>query len=301
MRMAASAWWSRPAHRETRDARLKCVVWLLAVVWLSGCTGVIELIPTQTPTPDVLPLAPSPTVDIHPPTPVGQDGFESVGGVDGVNNATAAALPNFADLLPNTPVFDPEKAQVISVPGAEGSALPAEFFAADGTPLGLVLLLGLPADDWAAFPTLLRDVGFSTLSVELRPPALDGDFSAMIDTLRGLALSEAPLIAVGSGTAADLAFTGCAAESRCAAAGLLSPQQALPLLAAAPAYGARPLLLMVSLTDSTAFGAVEALRGAVTGQVLVQPFDDSGSGAEMLIRRPDARDLIVAWLRQVVG
>lgn len=287
-----SAWWCWRSRFRIACALL---VGLLAGAALAGCETALPPTPTLTPEPP--PLEPSPTFDIRPPSAIPLDPFEA--DQPGVTILEAARLPADSDFVPGEddlpPVPDDYRPQLLSLPLADGGQLVAELFVGQAGRTG-VLLIGAPFDDWGGFPAQLHERGHSVLVVEARIPPLEGDVSVMLTALITLGNPQGDVVVVGAAQGADVALLGCASDPRCGTAILLSPRQQGALVAAMTDYNPRPLLLVASLDDLPALQAVEALRIAARGDVLLQPFESAGIGTQMLDSRPDLRGLITNWI-----
>jgi pimeloyl-ACP methyl ester carboxylesterase len=109
------------------------------------------------------------------------------------------------------------------------------------------------------------------------------------------------MLAIGAGLGADTALIGCASDSRCLGAVLLSPQNAADLEAAMTGYNPRPVLLTASQEDSASLRAAQRVRQSATGSAVLQPFEGAGHGVQILFNRPDMIDLIRDFLNTVTG
>jgi hypothetical protein len=114
-------------------------------------------------------------------------------------------------------------------------------------------------------------------------------------------IDPARMLTIGAGIGADTALIGCASDSRCLGAVLLSPQNAADLEAAMLDYNPRPVLLTASQEDSASLRAAERVRQTATGSALLQPFEGAGHGVQILFNRPDMVDLIREFLNTVTG
>lgn len=275
-------------------------VFLFAVFILSACDIVFGPPPTETPTPDHIELVASPTFDIQPPTDLPND---VPLGIDGMNNPTAAAVAAHSDLSQNVPTLDASLRPVlITLPLPSGTQLDGELWTGQSTAPG-VLLLGGTFESWGGFPAILRDAGYSVISIE---GELAGDPAANIKAIFDVmavqpGIDPARMLAIGAGLGADTALIGCASDSRCLGTVLLSPQNAADLEAAMIDYNPRPVLLTASQEDSASLRAAERVRQSATGSALLQPFEGAGHGVQILFNRPDMIDLIREFLNTVTG
>jgi hypothetical protein len=275
-------------------------VFLFAAFILSACEVVFGPPPTETPTPDHIELAPSPTFNIQPPTdlpnnvPLGREGM---------NNSSAAAVAAQSDLSPGLPTLDASLRPVlITLPLPSGVQLDGELWMGSSSAPG-VLLLGGTFESWSGFPAVLRDAGYSVVSIN---GDVDGDPAITIKAIFDImavqpGIDPARMLTIGAGIGADTALIGCASDSRCLGAVLLSPQNAADLEAAMLDYNPRPVLLTASQEDSASLRAAERVRQTATGSALLQPFEGAGHGVQILFNRPDMVDLIREFLNTVTG
>ena len=272
---------------------------LLLVILLAGCEGLVETVPTPTPTRNIPTLQASPTVDARPPTPLPPEAVLQ-GNFAGRNNPTAAAAAAESGLLPGETDAPLDRPSLITITAADGRILNGELYSRDETSPG-VLIIGSQFESWDGFPVMLRDAGFTVLLVEARIPALAGDFTAMLDNLILQNVDPARLAVIGSQNASETALIGCAGDARCGAVVLLSPIRETPLLGALRDYNPRPILIAASENDPEPYQAANALRLAATGDALFQPFEDAGRGTQILVQRPDMVQLIIDWLARYIG
>ncbi|MCU0499742.1 MAG: hypothetical protein MUF87_20515 [Anaerolineae bacterium] len=267
---------------------------ILFTLILSACDS--PPVSTVTPTRDIPPLDASPTFDIRPPTPIPDD--FAILDSQGFNNPTAAALPNEAEFLPQTTLISGERPSLITINTVNGTPLNGEWYPSLSDTLGPgVLLIGGPLDDWAGFPVILQNAGFTVLLVESRLPMLPGDFSAMIDRLTADPTVDAQRIAViGASTGADAALIGCSQEPRCDLAVLLSPGQRDPLVQAMTTFNPRPLFLAASADDPTTSQIAQELRTLAQGEAFYQSLTGVGHGTQILKNAVETELLIVEWL-----
>lgn len=269
----------------------------LTLFILTGCDGLIGAPPTRTPTPDMPLLEASPTVNPLPPTPV-------FGEVMHENNPTAAAAPNNSDAIPALDATiaieqDPNKPQLLSIGASDGASLSAEFYAASVDVAPVALVIGMQTDNWGGFPLVLRNAGFAVLVVETRVPALQDDFTAIINTIATLPGVDPNRIGViGGSGGADVALISCSAEPRCTTLILLSPSQQAALMTAIQSYNPRSLLMFASRDDTGVMQTADALRQAATGEVSLQMFEEAGRGSQIVLNRPEVSNIIIDWLNR---
>lgn len=264
-----------------------CAAFALA---LAGCDANI---PTATPTRDVPPLEPSPTFDIRPPTEPGPN--VELTPAPGMNIPEAASAPGDGEVFAPGVSDGLYRPQILVVP-LEGGQADAELYQGETGAAG-VLMVGVPLSDWSGLQATLHNTGFTVLSVEAAMPASNADFAAMINALVTLGgVDENRIGVIGAEMSADFVMIGCAQESRCKTAVLLSPREASALVAVMGSYNPRPLMVAASLDDIDSMLAANSLEQSATGDALIQPLDNVGRGTLMLARRPDLVNLIVTWL-----
>jgi hypothetical protein len=258
------------------------------------------VIPPETATPNPFSgptVEASPTLFPIPPTNVSVDEEFYAG----VSDPTAAALAPGAALPPlvmGTPA-PRDSGQAVQITALDGSLLVGLLYQTlDQVRLPGVLLLGPEEADWDDFPSRLYLAGFTVLVMPLREPEPLLDFPAMIQSLSSGLADPAALAVIGTERGADIALLGCAGDTLCDTVVLLSPSDDPALVNAMNAFNPRPLMLAASGDDPLSFPAAQALQQAARGEVLFQPFESAGRGLEMLARRPDLGDLIIAWLKR---
>lgn len=274
----------------------RLTVFLIFCLTLSGCDVIFGPPPTETPTPSYIDLPPSPTFDIQPPTNL-PDGDVLIG-MEGMNNATAAALSAETAYVPGMATADASRRPVlIMIPLPSNAQLNAELWLT-GVTAPAVILVGSTFEDWGGFPAQLRDGGYAVVTVE---GGLEGDYQANLQAVFNAVavqpgLDPARMIIVGVQGGADAGFVACAYESRCLGAILISPQAASNMESAASNYNPRSILLAASQEESASLRAADRIRQLMTGPVILQPFEGAGSGIQILYNRPDMATLILEFL-----
>lgn len=269
---------------------MRILILLLIGLGLAACDVVFGPEPTATPTPypEVLP---SPVPDIRFPTEIPND----IPMGDGITIPQAAGLPAHAGLATEAALPELARPALITVTLRDGRALNGEAYAGQAGRPG-VLLLGASFEVWGGVPVLLRDLGYTVLTVE-GGISLDAQaLPAMLDTLAVQPDIDATrLFVMGVQEGANTALTGCAADSRCVGAIVISPVADASLTIAAQAMGPRPILLTASREDSDSFTAIESAAQAARN-ALIQPFEGAGRGVQILTNRPDFIRLIGEFL-----
>ncbi|MBK9123223.1 MAG: hypothetical protein IPM16_08895 [Chloroflexi bacterium] len=265
----------------------------------AGCDVAFGPEPTATPTPAFPELAPSPTIDIHPPTEIADDGALIL---EGVTNPTAAALPADSAFLPAMPTPDLSNRPIlIETMLPSGTRVDGEVWLPGGRAPGVVLF-GATFEQWAGFPSQLRQAGYSVVVFQWSRSITPDDFTMLLNSAAlQPGVDPARLILIGAEAGADSALAACAADGRCLGSVLLSPQGSDDPQAVMDAYNPRPILLTASEVDSASLRTANTLRQLATGSALLQPFEDAGRGTQILFNRPDMVTLIVDYLATVTG
>ncbi|MBC7811260.1 MAG: hypothetical protein H7175_08940 [Burkholderiales bacterium] len=276
-----------------------------AVLLLAGCEFGFTL-PTATPTHSATgpTVAPSPTLFI--PTP-GIDSPNTIGDI-GQNDLTAASLPSRSGLPPLAVGTESAgNVQSVQITAEDGAMLLGDLYQDPTRAVRLpgILMLGPNRTGWGDFPALLRDSGFTVLVMEMRDPSIinQQDFAAMMQALSETgSVNPGAIGVIGAGVGADAALLGCSADAMCDTVVLLSPTNGDLLQNALPTYNPRPLMLSASRDDAAAFAVVSTLGEAAAGEILLQPFDSAGRGADILRNRADFGELVIAWFtRHLLG
>ncbi|MBZ0278803.1 MAG: hypothetical protein K8I60_21840 [Anaerolineae bacterium] len=271
-----------------RGLRTAGIVFLLCGL-LVGCDSGPAPTPTRVRTLTGPTIAASPVVLPFPPT-------NDPEGFYGQNDPTAAALTSSGE-LPPLPVGGIEQGgQVVQITADDGTLLSGVLYQGGLMRQPGLLLLAVDHREWGNFPQKLFDAGFTVLSMSLRPGGGTADFNVLLRALSSGEADPGRLGVIGAGEGANLALLGCAGEPLCDAVILLSPTEHDTLLAAMPALNPRAVLATASQNDGVAYATAQDVASASTGDSLFQPFENAGSGAAILVNRPDLSDLIVQWL-----
>jgi len=273
---------------------MRVIFVLLSLLILSGCEAVFGPEPSATPTPLYPDLQPSPTPDIRFPTEISSD----IPMGDGVTIPSVAGLPAESGVATEIALPDIVRPKLITVTLRSGGTLNAEAYAGRTGAPG-ILLVGASFEGWGGAPVTLRDFGYTVLTVQ-GGVSLDAiNLSAMLDTLAVQPdIDPSRLFVMGVEEGATMALVGCAADSRCIGAVVISPVSQNTLTAAARAMGPRPILFAASGEDGDSLTVAEAAHQAAQNAVL-QPFEDAGRGADILRVRPDFARLLGDWLGEI--
>lgn len=274
---------------------------LIALFLLAACDPALSP-PTPTTSLSGPTLEASPTFVPRQPTDIPFD-IPYDGYYEGSNDPTAAALAP-GDVLPPLNVGTPnprDGGQTVVITAQDGTQLAGVIYQSlDGVRLPGALLLSPRFTDWGTFPQKLFNAGFTVLAMDLREEGIL-DFEVMLRALSSGEADPASLAVIGAGAGADIALLGCAGEMLCDTTILLSPSNNPSLIDALNAFTPRPIMLTASEDDPDSFGSIQKLQAAVRGEVLFQPFNSAGHGAQMLFNRPDLGDLIIEWLERQIG
>jgi hypothetical protein len=266
--------------------RILCLIVLLCA---AGCEAVFGPEPSATPTAAFPEVLPSPSPDIRFPTEIPDD--VPVG--DGVTLPQIAGLP--ANAAVSTEIALPTLARpnLISIPLRDGRVIDAEVYNGRAGALG-VLLLGASFEAWGGLPVSLREAGYTVLTVGEAVEA-----AVLAEVFEVLAVqpdvSAGRLVVIGVGAGANAGLIGCATESRCVGAVVVSPADAPALTDAARAMGPRPMVLAVDVEDGASLATAEAVRQAAQAAELL-PYEGAGRGVQLFANRPDFGQIVLAWL-----
>ncbi|MCL4253261.1 MAG: hypothetical protein KJ043_05730 [Anaerolineae bacterium] len=162
--------------------------------------------------------------------------------------------------------------------------------------LPAILLLGTGIE-WAGFPQLLQNSGYTVLVMDMRSIGLA---SAVEDILAALSVTDSvypALIAVmAAGDNADYALIACANNAVCDALVLFSPRNQATLANVMGGFTPRPSLVVVNTLESVSYQTVVALQGIAGDSMQIITREGSVNGAEMLVTYPEIADAVIAWL-----
>lgn len=256
--------------------------------------------PTMTPTS----VLSGPTIEASPTLNLVQATNISFDAVVATSNATVAALAPDSVVPPiliGTPSAN-SIGQPVSVTAQDGTQLTGTFYQkSDGVRRPGVLILGADVNAWGDLPFRIYDADFTVLVMPLRSTNAQADFTVMLQALTSGDADPSRLAVIGALDGADVTLLGCAVDKLCDTAILISPSNSPAMPQAMGAFSPRTVLMVASQDDPISFPAVQALQPMNRGEVLVQPFASAGRGTDILAKRPDLIDLMVAWLQRQIG
>lgn len=210
----------------------------------------------------------------------------------GVTSFRFASLPAGA-VLPPAPTGNSELDVTVLLDAR--TTIRGELYQTGGAAFPAILILGGETASWGALPHKLSQAGFVVLALQIGPATPARHIDLMLRSLIALPAVNAGAIGlVGEGRSADLAMLGCAVNTLCDALALFSPTSRATLLNMIPSFGARPLWLSASRSESASHAAALSLSQALPGQAKFVELD-SGFGAELLDAAPELADQLVNW------
>lgn len=210
----------------------------------------------------------------------------------GVTSFRFASLPAGA-ILPPAPLGDSELDVTVLLDAR--TTIRGELYQSGGAAIPAILILGGETADWGALPHNLSQAGFIVLALQIGPATPARHIDLMLRSLIALPAVNAGAIGlVGEGRSADLAMLGCAVNTLCDALALFSPTSRATLLNMIPSFGARPLWLSASRSDSASHAAAQSLSQALPGQAKLIEIP-SGFGTDLLHVAPELADQLVDW------
>lgn len=275
---------------------------LLSTAVLLALAACDTLLPPPTMTPTS--VLSGPTIEASPTLNLVQATNISFDAVVATSNATVAALAPDSVVPPiliGTPSAN-SIGQPVSVTAQDGTQLTGTFYQkSDGVRRPGVLILGADVNAWGDLPFRIYDADFTVLVMPLRSTNALADFTVMLQALTSGDADPSRLAVIGALDGADVTLLGCAVDKLCDTAILISPSNSPAMLQAMGAFSPRTVLMVASQDDPISFPAVQALQPMNRGEVLVQPFASAGRGTDILAKRPDLIDLMVAWLQRQIG
>ena len=210
----------------------------------------------------------------------------------GVTSFRFASLPAGA-VLPPAPSGESELG--VSLLLDARTTIRGELYQIGGAAVPAILILGGETAAWGALPQKLSQAGFVVLALQIGQATPARHIDLMLRSLIALPGIDAGAIGlVGEGRAADLAMLGCAVNTLCDALALFSPTSRATLLNMIPSFGARPLWLSASRSDSGSHAAALSLSQALPHQAQFVELP-SGFGTELLHAAPGLADQLVDW------
>jgi hypothetical protein len=222
--------------------------------------------------------------------------------VAGINDPTYAALPSGGE-LPLLPAGTADPASVrapIHVTGLDGTLLDGDLYTHvnDDTRYPAALLVATDRTVWGDFPLVLRDGGFTVLSMTLRPERAVDDLLAMVAAFNQMELVDpSRILVLGAGEAASGLLTGCAAGVPMDALGLLRPSAA-PQGAALQC--SKPLLLAAAPSDP-AYAVVQQIQAESRSPLTVLDVAGGGLDPALLATDPALAAQVIAWAQGQFG
>ena len=167
--------------------------------------------------------------------------------------------------------------------------------------------------DWQFFAEKLSQIGFQTLSLDLRGHgkstpkenleeadylAMPSDVNVGIDWLNKKGVKSLTIIGAELGALAGL--TAAADNKSVANVLLLSPHLSSNGLKVSTSllerYGSRPVFMAAGIDDAKAVKAAGLMETKFTGKAKVEIVVDGGEGVELLNRSPNFEGLVISWL-----
>lgn len=205
----------------------------------------------------------------------------------------------------------------VTLTTSDGVKIHATYNEVKGAKGGVVLthMLKKGSSDWRYLADKINAAGLSTIAVDLRKqganvpegttveiadteyPLMVNDVKAAVAFLKTKGLKEVAL--VGASIGANLSLAVAAADPTIKNVILLSPgmdYKGVAVTEPIAAYGARPLLVVVSKDDPYSAKTGLFLDSQAKGPHVLKIYDTAGHGTVMLNKAPDLESLIVSWL-----
>ena len=202
----------------------------------------------------------------------------------------------------------------IIIEAADGLEIVATFYVGSGTTPrpGVILLhmLGGNRQAWRGYAAQLATQGYSSLAIDMRGHGAtrgSNDWEKADDDIqRAYAylgnrpdVDESRIAIIGGSIGANMALITAAAEPMINTAILLSPgldYRGVTTDDVIGPYGERPILIVASEGDVFAADSSRTLSELAVGNAVLQIYDGSSHGTNMLDDVPQLSDLIVDWL-----
>jgi pimeloyl-ACP methyl ester carboxylesterase len=174
---------------------------------------------------------------------------------------------------------------------------------------------GRSHSDWQFFSQKLNDIGYRTLSIDLRGHgksaaieslteedylSMPHDVTAGIDWLHKQGVKS--ITAIGTELGATAIVAAAANNKAVSSILLLTPHLNSNGLKISTAlleqYGPRPVLMAAGIDDAKSVKAATLMEGKFTGHTTVEIVTDGGSGINMLNRSPTFEGVVISWLHQ---
>ena len=210
----------------------------------------------------------------------------------GISSYSFASLPA-GSILPPAPSGASERGVTLLLDAR--TTIQGELYRRGARPEPAILILGADVSAWGSLPLQLSQAGFVVLALQIGPTTPASQVDLMLQSLIAIPGVNAGAIGIaGEARSADLAMLACSVNTLCDALALFSPRSGATLLNMIPSFGARPLWLAASRTDSESYAAALALSQAASGQA--QFIEAAGGrGADMLTAQTDLADQLIAW------
>lgn len=205
----------------------------------------------------------------------------------------------------------------ITLRTSDGRTIPASFTEArnrSAPAVVLVPMLGRSKDDWSALADRLAEAGIHALAIDLPAASVPGDgglarwaddVTAAITYAVSRPEGPAPVVGIiGASLGANLAVVAAAGDGHVQSLALLSPTldyRGVRIESAYRQYGARPALLVASLSDPYAARSVRTLVGQEPTTHEVHWSDAVAHGTMLLGADGALTARIVDWFRRTLG
>lgn len=236
----------------------------------------------------------------------------------GRNNPTQAALAAEGELSedPTIQALPTSQSVPVQVFASDNLLLMFDYYGGLSTDSPVIFLFhddGEVRSSWDAFASQLQSRGYHVIVPDIRGYGSTGgtvdwemalqDVQILVNNLSilGRTTSDAPIAMVGVGHGANLALTGCAAETTCQSAVAVSPSDGvLDTDSAVRNLSTRALLLVSADDDSASAATANRLNSIHTGEHVWQRYGSGGSGGELFGSQPGLTSQIVDWLLRSV-
>ena len=278
-----------PPRRPRTDARRSILILIVTIAAgaLAGC----GMSPDWKPTPKATVIAL--TLPTRSPESLSAEAqYSDFKRHAAITSYSFASLPAGA-ILPPAPSGDSEHG--VSLLLDSGTTIKGELFKTGGVAKPAILILGAGARVWGDLPQRLSQAGFVVLALDTPAATPARHIDLMLQSLIAIPGVDAGAIGlIGEARSADLAMLGCAVNTLCDALALFSPTSRATLLNMLASFGARPLWLSASRSESASHAAALSLAQALPGQAQFVELE-SGYGAGLLESAPGLAEQLVLW------